>query len=69
MYYITHYAITHYKFSKFDKKISGHKACKIFRCQTPEIKLEFDVVFPPGLNQSAFMAKLAERDDVLTVSK
>lgn len=36
MYYIIHYAITHYKFSKFDKKISGHKACKIFRCQTPE---------------------------------
>ena len=36
MYYIINYAITHYKFSKFDKKISGHKACKIFRCQTPE---------------------------------
>lgn len=41
----------------------------IFETKKDEIKLEFDVVFPPGLNQSAFMAKLAERDDVLTVSK
>ena len=42
---------------------------QIKKTKKDEIKLEFDVVFPPGLNQSAFMAKLAERDDVLTVSK
>ena len=42
---------------------------QIKKTKKEEIKLEFDVVFPPGLNQSAFMAKLAERDDVLTVSK
>ena len=42
---------------------------QIKKTKKDAIKLEFDVVFPPGLNQSAFMAKLAERDDVLTVSK
>ena len=42
---------------------------QIKKTKKDEIKLEFDVVCPPGLNQSAFMAKLAELDDVLTVSK
>ena len=48
MYYIIHYAITHYKFSKFDKKISGHKACRIFRCQTPVPRLP---IAPLSLNE------------------
>ena len=42
---------------------------QIKKTKKEEIKLEFDVVFPPGLCQSALMAKLAEREDVLTVGR
>ncbi|MCD7907722.1 MAG: MgtC/SapB family protein [Clostridium sp.] len=42
---------------------------QIKKTKKEEIKLEFDVVFPPGLCKSTLMAKLAEREDVLTVSK
>ncbi|MFR5601625.1 MAG: MgtC/SapB family protein [Lachnospiraceae bacterium] len=42
---------------------------KINKTKKDEIKLEFDVVFPPGYERSALLSKLAEMDEVLAVSE
>lgn len=42
---------------------------KINKTKKDEIKLEFDVVYPPGYDKAAFHARLVELDDVLAVSE
>ena len=42
---------------------------KINKTKKDEIKLEFDVVFPPGYERSVLLSRLAEMDEVLTVSE
>ena len=40
---------------------------KINKTKKDEVKLEFDVVFPPGYKQTKLLARLVEMDDVLAV--
>lgn len=42
---------------------------KINKNKKEEIKLEFDVLFPPGFNKSALLAKIVEMDEVLQISE
>lgn len=42
---------------------------KINKTKKDEVKLEFDVVFPPGYQKSRLLARLVEMDDVLAVSE
>ncbi len=42
---------------------------KINKNKKEEIKLEFDVVYPPGFNKSALLAKIVEMDEVLQVTE
>lgn len=42
---------------------------KINKTKKDEVKLEFDVVFPPGYKKTKLLARLVERDDVLAVSE
>lgn len=42
---------------------------KINKTQKEEIKLEFDVVFPPGCQKTRLLSKLVEMDDVIAVSE
>lgn len=42
---------------------------KINKNKKEEIKLEFDVVYPPGFNKSALLASIVEMDDVLQVTE
>ena len=42
---------------------------KINKTKTDEVKLEFDVVFPPGYKKTKLLARLVEMDDVLAVSE
>ena len=42
---------------------------KINKTQKDEVKLEFDVVFPPGYKKTKLLARLVEMDDVLAVSE
>lgn len=41
---------------------------KINKTKKDEVKLEFDVVFPPGYEKSALLSKLVEMDDVVAVT-
>ena len=42
---------------------------KINKTKKDEVKLEFDVVFPPGYKKTKLLARLVEMDDVLAVSE
>lgn len=42
---------------------------KINKTKKDEVKLEFDVVFPPGYQKSRLLARLVEMDEVLAVSE
>ena len=42
---------------------------KINKTKKDEVKLEFDVVFPPGYQKTRLLARLVEMDDVLAVSE
>lgn len=42
---------------------------KINKTKKDEVKLEFDVVFPPGYKKTKLLARLVEMDDVLSVSE
>ena len=42
---------------------------KINKTKKDEVKLEFDVVFPPGYKKTKLLARLVELDDVLAVSE
>ena len=42
---------------------------KINKTKKEEVKLEFDVVFPPGYKKTKLLARLVEMDDVLAVSE
>lgn len=42
---------------------------KINKSKKDEIKLEFDVIYPPGVDKSAILSELVEMDNVLTVSE
>lgn len=42
---------------------------KINKTKKDEVKLEFDVVFPPGYKKTKLLARLVEMDDVLVVSE
>ena len=42
---------------------------KINKTEKDEVKLEFDVVFPPGYKKTKLLARLVEMDDVLAVSE
>ena len=42
---------------------------KINKTKKDEVKLEFDVVFPPGYKKTKLLARLGEMDDVLAVSE
>ena len=42
---------------------------KINKTKKDEVKLEFDVVFPPGYKKTKLLARLVEIDDVLAVSE
>ncbi|MDO4267238.1 MAG: MgtC/SapB family protein [Eubacteriales bacterium] len=42
---------------------------KINKTKKDEVKLEFDVVFPPGYQKSLLLSKLVEMDEVLAVSE
>lgn len=42
---------------------------KINKTKKDEVKLEFDVVFPPGYQKSSLLARLVEMDEVLAVSE
>lgn len=42
---------------------------KINKTKKDEIKLEFDVIYPPGVDKSVILSELVEMDDVLTVSE
>ena len=42
---------------------------KINKNKKDEIKLEFDVVYPPGFDKAALLSKLAEMENVLAISE
>ena len=42
---------------------------KINKTKKDEVKLEFDVVFPPGYKKTKLLARLVEMDDVMAVSE
>ena len=42
---------------------------KINKTKKDEVKLEFDVVFPPGYKKTKLLARLVEMEDVLAVSE
>lgn len=42
---------------------------KINKTKKDEVKLEFDVVFPPGYQKTKLLARLVEMDEVLAVSE
>ena len=42
---------------------------KINKTKKDEVKLEYDVVFPPGYKKTKLLARLVEMDDVLAVSE
>lgn len=42
---------------------------KINKTKKDEVKLEFDVVFPPGYQKTRLLARLVEMDEVLAVSE
>lgn len=42
---------------------------KINKTKKDEVKLEFDVVFPPGYKKTKLLVRLVEMDDVLAVSE
>ena len=42
---------------------------KINKTKKDEVKLEFDVVFPPGYKKTKLLARLVEMDDVLAVGE
>lgn len=42
---------------------------KINKTKKEEVKLEFDVVFPPGYQKSRLLSRLVEMDDVIAVSE
>lgn len=42
---------------------------KINKTKKEEVKLEFDVVFPPGYQKSKLLSKLVEMDEVVAVSE
>ena len=42
---------------------------KINKTKKDEVKLEFDVVFPPGYKKTKLLSRLVEMDDVLAVSE
>lgn len=44
-------------------------AVKINKNKKDEIKLEFDVVYPPGVDKSELLAKLVEMEQVIVVSE
>lgn len=44
-------------------------ATTIRKNKKDEIKLEFEVIYPPGFNKSAFLAKLAEEESVITIGE
>ena len=50
------------------EKLSGISV-KINKTKKDEVKLEFDVVFPPGYKKTKLLARLVEMDDVLAVSE
>lgn len=44
-------------------------AVKINKTKKDEVKLEFDVIYPPGYDKSRLLSRLVEMDDVLVVSE
>ena len=56
-----------------EKFLIGEKlsviSVKINKTKKDEVKLEYDVVFPPGYQKSELLAKLVEMDDVLAVTE
>lgn len=42
---------------------------KIRKTKNEEIKLEFEVVYPPGFDKSALISSLAEEKNVMTISE
>lgn len=41
---------------------------KVHKNKKDEIKVEFEVIYPPGLDKAALFSQLAENDDVMTIS-
>ena len=42
---------------------------KIHKNKKEEIKLEFEVIYPPGFDKSALFSSLAEEKNVMTISE
>ena len=44
-------------------------AVKVHKNKKDEIKVEFEVIYPPGLDKAALFSQLAEDDNVMMISE